>query len=119
MKFVNSIKEKVNSTQAKMAVGATAALAAVAPGYCTADSQIQKVVNIVFGLIKFGGFVMLGVGIVQLVKTIVDIVGGDQAQPNALPKALAMLAAGIVAASAQAVLKAMGVDVSNISIFGS
>lgn len=114
MAIFSSIKRKVNNTTTKMALGASAALAVVAPGYCTngVNDQAGKIINMMFNLISVAGLVLVAVGIVQLVRAIIALTGGDQLQPGQLGKALGFIVAGIVAAGLKAILAALGINTS-------
>ena len=111
MKIFNSIKEKVNNTNAKLTLAASSALATVVPGYCnTANNTAGKVITMMFNLISVAGLVLVALGVVQLVRAIIALSSGDQLQPGQLGKALGMIVAGIVAAALKAILTSLGIN---------
>ena len=113
MTILSSIKRNVNNTTTRIALGAAAAFAVIAPGYCTGvNDQAGKIVNMMFNLISVAGLVLVAVGIVQLVRAIIALTGGDQLQPGQLGKALGFIVAGIVAAGLKAILTALGINTS-------
>lgn len=87
----------------------TAALCCVTPGFCdiNGNTSAQKVIKIVFNVIMLAGIVLIAAGAVMLIKTIVSIASGEQAQPGAIGKALGLLIGGIVAAALHPIVTAI------------
>lgn len=117
---MKKFKEMLNKANAKLIAAGSSALAIVAPGYCTGgdyNGAAANVITMVFNLITMGGIVLTAMGVVQLVRCIISLTGGDQLQPGALGKALGMIIAGIVAATLKPLLGALGIPTDG-KIFG-
>lgn len=71
-----------------------------------AGTALQNIIDLVFLLGKFAGFVMCIFGIIQLIKFAQN---HETAAPDALPKALGMLIGGIGLFFAETLLTAIGV----------
>lgn len=76
-------------------------------GFCDVDvnSSTQKVMKAIFNLLLFGGIIMAAVGIGMLVRTVISMSQGEQAQPGALGRAIAITAGGIVLAAMKTITK--------------
>ena len=122
-RFLTAVKTKAANTKTKVLMGMTAATAPVlgSLGYCAepdVNATTNKVVAAIFNIMMIGGLAMLAVGIAMLVRTIIAMSQGDQAQPGALGKAVAFVIGGVVLMAMKSVLKALGVPVDNFKLFG-
>lgn len=89
-------------------------------GFCDVDvnSSTQKVMKAIFNLLLFGGIIMAAVGIGMLVRTVISMSQGEQAQPGALGRAIAITAGGIVLAAMKTIITTVtGQDPTAITIF--
>lgn len=89
-------------------------------GHCDIDvnASTQKVMKAIFNMLLFGGIAMTAVGIGMLVKTVISMSQGDQAQPGALGRAVAFTLGGIVLAAMKTIITTVtGQDPTAITIF--
>lgn len=114
-KYFSKIKGKLSTKLATIGVG-TAAL--VQSTMCNAgfdgNAGAQKVINFVFNAILLGGIVMIAMGVIQIAKAVSE---GESAPPNAVPKALGFLIAGIIMCAIKTVLRGIGVPVDNFQLY--
>ena len=95
---------------------AAAALFGIVPTFCVdVDSTGQNVIKAVFNILLLGGTILTAVGIVQLVRAIMEASQG-QSQPGAVGKALGMILGGVVMMAAKAVVEAIAGPVGNWSL---
>lgn len=103
---------KALPSKIKAGVAAGIATLGIAPTFCgSIDDAANNVLNAVFTLLKFGGIILIAVGIVQLVKAIMEASQG-QSQPGAVGKALGMIVGGLFMAVIESVLSVFGIDTS-------
>lgn len=96
---LSKAKMKVNSLATCAASSASAALAAVGLGFCdgpNANTAMQNFLKTMFNILMFGGIIMAAVGAVMLIRTIIALASGDQAQPGAIGKGVGFLVGGLV-----------------------
>ena len=105
-----AVNEKINKA-AKPILTAAVAAGIVSPTFCETNiNDVGKnVITAVFSILQLGGIILAAVGIVQLVRAIMEASQG-QSQPGAVGKALGMILGGVVMAAAKAVLKALGIN---------
>ena len=104
MKFLTNLKNKKAEV-----IASSAALAAVtSQAFCIATS-LNNILNLIWTLTKFAGIVMVAIGVVQLIRSVIALTGGDQLQPGQLGKAIGLIAAGLAAVILQDVLDGIGV----------
>lgn len=109
------VRKRIGSLGAALGV-----LALTLPGYCDVDvnASTQKVMKAIFNMLLFGGIAMTAVGIGMLVKTVISMSQGDQAQPGALGRAVAFTLGGIVLAAMKTIITTVtGQDPTTITIF--
>ncbi|MCR5789483.1 MAG: hypothetical protein K6G83_06285 [Lachnospiraceae bacterium] len=95
---------------------ALTALAGIAPTFCVdVDSTGQNVIKAVFNILLLGGTILTAVGIVQLVRAIMEASQG-QSQPGAVGKALGMILGGVVMMASKAVVEAIAGPIGNWSL---
>lgn len=93
-------------------------LSAVGIGFCdiNANSSMQNFLKKLFSVLVFAGIVLAVAGVVSLLRTIVSMASGEQAQPGALGKGIGLLLGGIFLATAKALLQAiLGVDPTTLT----
>lgn len=107
--------KKLKNLAAKAATVGTAVATTVGMTFCDMDvnDTAKKIVDFVFNAMLVGGLVMIAMGVVQIAKAVSE---GEAAPPNAVPKALGFVLAGIVMCAIKSLLKAIGVPVDNIKL---
>lgn len=73
------------------------------------EGQLNQILTLIWTLTKFAGIVMIAIGVVQLIRAVIALTGGDQLQPGQLGKAIGLIAAGLAAAILETVLTGIGV----------
>lgn len=93
-------------------VAASLAVLGIAPTFC-GDTDINavgsNVITATFNILRLGGIILTAVGVVQLVRAIMEASQG-QSQPGAVGKALGMIIGGVVMIVIPSVLEALGVS---------
>ena len=118
----------ITNAQTKLAVGSMRAKmelqAAVTPilvsastsltsiglaGFCDIDGNgvMQKFLKMFFNITLFGGIIMAGVGVATLLRTVVALASGEQAQPGAIGKGVGFLVGGIILMALKKILTGM------------
>lgn len=118
-KIERSTKEMLGKAMNSV-VATLAAAGLVSPTYCDSTDVTtvgNNVIKAVFNVLLLGGIVLAAVGVVQLVRAIMEASQG-QSQPGAVGKALGMILGGIVMAAAKTVLNALGVQTDGWSLTG-
>lgn len=102
-------KKKVNALAVSAATAMSAGLASVGLGFCdiNANKSMQNFLKTLFNVITFAGVVLIIAGAVSLIRTIISISSGEQAQPGALGKGIGLLVGGIILCAAKALIKAI------------
>lgn len=116
--FISTIKTKINATKVAVA-GSIATLAGIPQAYCLKDANgmASSILVTIFNFIKFGGIVLLAIGIVKLIKTAISMAGGDQTPPQELAKDAAMVLGGIALLMAQTLVESVtGESISNLTL---
>jgi len=118
----NRVMETLNSKAAKGLVLVTGALNACGLCFCTttidANSSAKNFMKVLFNAIMFAGVVLIIAGAAMLIKTIVGLASGEQAQPGSIGRALGLLIGGIVAVGLKAIIKTItGVDPTTMTFF--
>jgi hypothetical protein len=109
--LIKTVKEKVNMADMKCAMAISSVMATILPGYCSdANTAMTNTINAIMNIIKFAGYIMLAIGVVQLVRCIMALTSGDQLQPGQLGKALGMIIAGVIACTIETVLEKLGIN---------
>ena len=110
MKFLTNLKNKVANNRAGVIAASTAALAMSSKAFCTGiSSSLNKIIDLIWTLTTFTGIVMVAIGVVQLIRCVIALTGGDQLQPGQLGKAIGLIAAGLAAVILKSVLTSIGV----------
>lgn len=102
-------KAKVNSLAVGAATSVSAVLASVGLGFCdvNANTSMQNFLKTMFNVIIFAGVVLAVAGAVSLIRTIISMSSGEQAQPGALGKGIGLLVGGIILCAAKALITAI------------
>lgn len=117
LSIITKAKMKVNSVALCAASSLSAGLAAIGLGFCDVDAgaSMKRFIKIVFNVLMFGGIIMAAIGAVMLIRTIVAMASGEQAQPGALGKGIGLLLGGILLMAAKfLVTKITGQDPTTI-----
>lgn len=108
MSIASKLKSMKAATKAKIGTASLMAgtMMTQVAAYCDVDgnSSMQNFLTTMFNFLLFGGIVLAIVGIVLLIKTIVSMASGEQAQPGALGKGIGLLIGGIVLACAKLIV---------------
>lgn len=103
--IITKAKMKVNSVAACAVSSLSAGLATIGLGFCDvevkAGESMKRFIKLVFNVLMFGGIIMAAIGAVMLVRTIISMASGEQAQPGALGKGIGLLLGGIFLMSAK------------------
>ena len=115
---VLKVKNQMLATKNKALVGISAGLMTVGAGFCgdEVSSKIQTVFKIVYGIAKAGGAGFVLYGLVSLVKMAIPSDEGAGANTGSVTKGLIFVIIGLVLFFAESLMKAIGVDVSTISL---
>ena len=111
---LSNAKAKLNYKLMGVTSTMTAGLATVGLAFCStvnANSSMQKFLKTLFNVIMFAGVILAVAGAVSLIRTVISMASGEQAQPGALGKGIGLLVGGIILCAAKAVITAIiGVD---------
>ena len=119
----NKVMHVLNSKAAKALIIVTGALNACGLGFCTttiidANSSAKNFMKVLFNAITFAGVILIIAGAAMLIKTIVGLASGEQAQPGSIGRALGLLIGGIVAVGLKAIIKTItGTDPTTMTFF--
>lgn len=113
-KYFSKIKGKLSTKLATIGVGTAALVQSTMCNGFDGNAGAQKVINFVFNAILLGGIVMIAMGVIQIAKAVSE---GESAPPNAVPKALGFLIAGIIMCAIKTVLRGIGVPVDNFQLY--
>ena len=108
-KIVNKVKN-ATVTQ-KIVAGAGMAMATIAPGFCATEvgNLLGKTYDIIFVLAKFGGGILLLLGIAKIVKVAVPDEEGNRQTAN-VPAIVGLLASGAILFFAKEMLNSLGIN---------
>ena len=118
MKALERIRQLVSDGKAKAAAAVGTAMVAVSPAWCdiSGDSALKNFLKTLFNVLTFAGIVLIIAGAASLIRTIVSIASGEQAQPGAIGRGLGLLIGGIVLAALKAIITAViGQDPTGIN----
>lgn len=104
--------------RAKVAVICT--LASICPAYCdiNGNTAMQKFLKTMFSITVFAGIVLIAAGAASLIRTIVSMASGEQAQPGALGKGIGLIVGGAVLCALKAIVTAIiGTDPTTMTFY--
>lgn len=106
---LSKAKAKVNSLAVGAASAVSAGLASVGLGFCdvNANTSMQNFLKTLFNIIIFAGVILVVAGAVSLIRTVISMASGEQAQPGALGKGIGLLVGGIILCAAKALITAI------------
>ena len=78
-------KNKLESVPMRAKAAVLCTLASISPAYCdiNGNSAMQKFLKTMFFITVFAGIVLIAAGAASLIRTIVSMASGEQAQPGA------------------------------------
>lgn len=99
-------KRRAGVLPARAMVFISAAVLTVCPAYCDIDgnSSMQKFLKTMFSITVFAGIVLIAAGAASLIRTIVSMASGEQAQPGALGKGIGLIVGGAVLCALKAIV---------------
>lgn len=109
MKFLANLKNKVANNHRAVVAASTTAVAALSSRAFCIQGSLNKIIDLIWTLTTFTGIVMVAIGVVQLIRCVIALTGGDQLQPGQLGKAIGLIAAGLAAVILKSVLSSIGV----------
>lgn len=112
-------KLKRASMKLKTAI-TTCMLATVCPAYCdiNGNTSMQKFLKTMFSITVFAGIVLIAAGAASLIRTIVSMASGEQAQPGALGKGIGLIVGGAVLCALKAIVTAIiGTDPTTMTFY--
>lgn len=96
MKGLKWLKREFVYRKAKVAGAIGGVLILVSPAWCdiSGDSALKNFLKTLFNVLTFAGVVLIIAGAASLIRTIVSIASGEQAQPGAIGRGLGLLIGG-------------------------
>ena len=93
---------------------------AICPAYCdiNGNTAMQKFLKTMFSITVFAGIVLIAAGAASLIRTLVSMASGEQAQPGALGKGIGLIVGGVVLCALKAIVTAIiGSDPTTMSFY--
>lgn len=113
-------KNKLGEMPTKAKVAWMCLLATVCPAYCdiNGNTAMQKFLKTMFSITVFAGIVLIAAGAASLIRTIVSMASGKQAQPGALGKGIGLIVGGAVLCALKAIVTAIiGSDPTTMTFY--
>ena len=113
-------KNKLGEMPTKVKVAWMCLLAIVCPAYCdiNGNTAMQKFLKTMFSITVFAGIVLIAAGAASLIRTIVSMASGEQAQPGALGKGIGLIVGGAVLCALKAIVTAIiGSDPTTMTFY--
>lgn len=104
----------------RAAACAAGAVLTVCPAYCDIDgnSSMQKFLKTMFSITVFAGIILIAAGAASLIRTIVSMASGEQAQPGALGKGIGLIVGGAVLCALKAIVTSIiGQDPTTMTFY--
>ena len=95
-------------------------LLCICPAYCdiNGNSAMQKFLKTMFSITVFAGIVLIAAGAASLIRTIVSMASGEQAQPGALGKGIGLIVGGVVLCALKAIVTSIiGQDPTTMNFY--
>lgn len=118
--MLSFVKSKGKRLHLKYMAVLGTAMCCISPAYCdiNGNTAMQKFLKTLFSITVFGGIVLIAAGASSLIRTIVSMASGEQAQPGALGKGIGLVVGGIVLCALKAIVKAIiGQDPTTITFY--
>lgn len=113
-------KNRLSGKLNRKAVIYLAALSCICPAYCdiNGNNAMQKFLKTMFSITVFAGIVLIAAGAASLIRTIVSMASGEQAQPGALGKGIGLIVGGAVLCALKAIVTAIiGTDPTTMTFY--
>lgn len=113
-------KEKRRDVSARIGAVVAGVLIPICPAYCdiNGNSAMQKFLKTMFSITVFAGIVLIAAGAASLIRTIVSMASGEQAQPGALGKGIGLIVGGAVLCALKAIVTAIiGQDPTTMTFY--
>lgn len=113
-------KNKLETVPMRAKAAVICTLAGVSPAYCdiNGNSAMQKFLKTMFSITVFAGIVLIAAGAASLIRTIVSMASGEQAQPGALGKGIGLIVGGAVLCALKAIVTAIiGSDPTTMTFY--
>ena len=112
-------KNKLGEMPTKAKVAWMCLLAAICPAYCdiNGNTAMQKFLKTMFSITVFAGIVLIAAGAASLIRTIVSMASGEQAQPGALGKGIGLIVGGAVLCAKAIVTAIIGSDPTTMTFY--
>ena len=113
-------KNRMDGLAVRTKLAAGAVIAGVCPAYCdiNGNSAMQKFLKTMFSITVFAGIVLIAAGAASLIRTIVSMASGEQAQPGALGKGIGLIVGGAVLCALKAIVTAIiGTDPTTMTFY--
>lgn len=117
---MKNLKSKAVMAKVRTKAAVLGALACISPAYCdvNGNSAMQKFLKTMFSITVFAGIVLIAAGTASLIRTIVSMVSGEQAQPGALGKGIGLIVGGVVLCALKAIVTAIiGTDPTTMTFY--
>lgn len=113
-------KNKLGEMPTKAKVERMCLLATICPAYCdiNGNTVMQKFLKTMFSITVFAGIVLIAAGAAYLIRTIVSMASGEQAQSGALGKGIGLIVGGAVLCALKAIVTAIiGSDPTTMTFY--
>lgn len=102
-------RTKMDEVSIKGKLAVSGMIASVCPAYCdvNGNTAMQKFLTTMFSITVFAGIVLIAAGAASLIRTIVSMSSGEQAQPGALGKGIGLIVGGAVLCALKAIVTAI------------
>lgn len=106
---MKNLKTKAVMAKVRTQAAVLGVLACISPAYCdvNGNSAMQKFLKTMFSITVFAGIVLIAAGTASLIRTIVSMASGEQAQPGALGKGIGLIVGGVVLCALKAIVTAI------------
>lgn len=124
MKYLKAKAIMAKSERCNVLTGTKAAMmcaiVGICPAYCdiNGNTAMQKFLKTMFSITVFAGIVLIAAGVASLIRTIVAMASGEQAQPGALGKGIGLIVGGAVLCALKAIVTAIiGQDPTTMTFY--
>lgn len=114
------IKAGADHTVIRVGAAVAGGMLAVCPAYCdiNGNTAMQKFLKTMFSITVFAGIVLIAAGAASLIRTIVAMASGEQAQPGALGKGIGLIVGGAVLCALKAIVTSIiGQDPTTMTFY--
>ena len=121
VRLTTKVRTAIDARTMKASMAASALLLTICPAWCDINggTALKNFLKTLFNVLIFAGIVLIIAGAASLIRTIVSIASGEQAQPGAIGRGLGLLIGGIVLAALKAIITAViGTDPTSINFLG-